>query len=283
MQEVLSKVQAAESVASEQTRLAAQSKLKVRAKSLGFWLALVLFMTTVLEGIVFNHFYFRFILGDYQTVSVPLPYHEQLGENAYVFSSQQRSLALQGLDIKLMTVGFKLKGEHTILNGTIALSDEGNLAKPVFANTFKVAPSDVATHGGNIAQTSGTPYKVLVLSKGHAHSLALSFESINSVVVLTDLILNAAPTYSFSLLRWLGMTALGALLVLILYQRCYALRVCDLDRRSFRLVQALSLGLCLAINWGYSYMLLPSHISPTLLFDYLERGYYQLAKSRCLA
>lgn len=280
MREVLSKVQSADRVVSEETPLAAQSKLKLRAKSLGFWLALVLFMTTVLEGIVFNHFYFRFALGDYQTVTVPLPYHEQLGENAYVFSPQQRSLVLQGLDIKLMTVGFKLKGEHTILNGTIALSDDGNLAKPVFANTFKAAPSDVATHGGNITQTPGSPYKVLVLSKGNAHSVALSFEQINSVVVLTDLTLNVAPTYSFSLLRWLGMTALGALLVLILYKRFYELRVCDLDRRSFRLVQALSLGLCLAINWGYSYMLQPSHISPTLLFDYLERGYYQLGNPK---
>ena len=181
---------------SQQTESAAikQASPEVKAKfGLKFWLLFVVFIVTVLEGIVFNHFYFRFAWGDYQTISVPLPYHEQLGENVYVFSPKQKSLVLQGLDVELMTVGFKLKGEHTLLNGTLALTDDSSIVAPILANKFKVAPSDINTSGLSVSEVSAAPYKFLVRSIGKARSISISFEQLNGVVIVTDLTLNVAP------------------------------------------------------------------------------------------
>lgn len=268
---------------SQQTESAAikQASPEVKAKfGLKFWLFLVVFIATVLEGIVFNHFYFRFAWGDYQTVSVPLPYHEQLGENVYVFSPKQKSLVLQGLDVELMTVGFKLKGEHTLLNGTLALTDDSSIVAPIFANKFKVAPSDINTSGLSVSEVSAAPYKFLVRSIGKARSISISFEQLNGVVILTDLTLNVAPEYYFSWLRWLALTLLGSALVLVWRLRLYRLRVGELSSRSFRLVQGLSLAMCLSVSLGYSYLMLPSHISPNLLFDYTEHGYIYLGNPK---
>lgn len=275
MQAVLSKSQQEESATITQGRSAVK-----RNFGLKFWLFLVIFMATVLEGIVFNHFYFRFAWGDYQTVSAPLPYNEQLGENAYVFSPQQRVLVLEGLDLELMTVGFKLKGEHTLLSGTLALTDDSSIVAPILANKFKVAPSDIYTSGLSVTEVQAAPYKFLVRSNGKAHSITLSFDQLNGGVILTDLTLNVAPEYYFSWIRWLALTLLGTSMILVWRLRLYRLRIGELSTRAFRIVQGLSLALCLTLSLSYSYLLLPSHISPNLLFDYTEHGFIYLGNPK---
>lgn len=240
------------------------------------YLTLVVVLAALLEGVVFNHFYFRFAAGDYQTVSVSLPYNQQLGTNAYVFTPQQKSLVLQGLDLELMTVGFKLKGEHTLLAGTIALTDDASLVTPVLANHFKAAPSDVGAYEGDFARTPAAPYKFLVRSNGKAHSLVVSWEQVRGAVVLSELTLNVAPEWGFSWLRFLGMALLGVALVLVWHKLLYALSIGELRARSWRLVQGLSFTLCLGVSLGYSFLLLPSHISPNLIFDFNEHGFAML-------
>lgn len=237
------------------------------------YLVLAIVLSAFLEGVVFNHFYFRFALGDYQTVSVPLPYNEQLGTNAYVFTPQQKSLVLQGVDLELMTVGFKLKGEHTLLSGTLALTDDASLVTPVRANHYKVAPTDVGAYGGDFARTPAAPYKFLVRSNGKAHSLVVSLENVRGVVILSDLTLNVAPEWGFNWMRFLGMVLLGAAVVLVWRKRWYTVRIGELSARSRHLVQGLSLALCLGVSLSYSYLLLPTHISPNLLFDFNEHGF----------
>lgn len=244
--------------------------------SLRFWLVLIVLVASVLEGVVFNHFYFRFVLGDYQSTSVPLPYNDQLQDNAYVFSSQQPSLSLQGLDVELMTVGFKLKGEHNLIQGSVYLNDASSLVRPIFVNKFKVAPADINFGGSNYAHVEAEPYKLLVRSKGHANALIISLEQLKGAVVLTDLTLNVKPTYYFSFLRWLLMSLLGAAIVVLWRQRLYTLRLEQLNSKSLLMVQTLSLALCLSVSWGFSYLVLPSHISPNLMFDYVEHGYIHL-------
>ena len=243
---------------------------------LKFWLALVVLIVTVLEGVVFNHFYFRFALSEYQTVSVPLPYNEQLGENAYVFSPNQTSLSLQGIDNELMTIGFKLKGEHNLMTGSVYLTDDSSLVRPIFINKFKVAPADINFSGNSYATIEGAPYKLLVRSKGKAHSIAIAFEQLKGAVILTDLTLNVKPEYSFSLLRWFAMITIGAALIALWQKRLYTISLGQLNRKTFRFVQGLSLALCLGISWGFSFLVSPTNISPNLMFDYVEHGYIHL-------
>ncbi len=269
-------LQKEEPVATTSTMQAMPSVLRAWFKGLGWWMGLVLLFATMIEGVVFNHFYFRFAWGDYQTVTVPLPYNEQLRANAYILSPQERSLVLQGLDLELMTVGFKLKGEHTLLNGTLSLTDDSSIVSPILVNKFKVAPADIYTSGQSIEQVQAAPYKLLVRSYGKARALVITFDDLKGQVVLTDLTLNVAPEWSFSLLRWLGMMLLGSALMLVWRKRWYRLRIGDLSARSFRLVQGLSLALSLGVSFGYCYLMLPSHISPNLMFDYIEHGFIHL-------
>ena len=243
-------------------------------RTLRWWIALVVVVATLLEGLVFNHFYFRYALGDYQSATVPLPYHEQLGEPAYVFSPQQKSLVVSGLDVDMMTLGFKLKGEHSLLSGSVSVTDDSSIVNLRPAATFKVAPSEV--QGNDFTRTTAEPVKLLVRGLGQIHSVAISFDKLQGVVVLTDLTLNVKPSYYFSLLRWLTMVLMGSALIGLVRQRWYQLRLGDLSRRGFRIVQGLSLMLCLSLSLGYGYLMLPSHMSPTLTYDYLEHGFAKL-------
>lgn len=261
------------------TSPAAESKYSALRwfKGLGFWITLVVLMATMLEGIVFNHFYFRFALGDYQTVSVPLPYNEQLREHAYIFNPQQRSLSVQGLNLELMTIGFKLKGEHTIINGSLTLTDESSLVIPLSVNKFKVAPADINFSGKDLTNIKAAPYKLLVRSKGKASAFSLSFDDqLKGTVILTDLTLNVKPEFGFNFLRWLALIIIGIALVLLFKKRLYTKRLGQLSRTGFHIVQGLSLSLCLGVSLGYSYLVAPSHISPHLMFDFTEQGFIYL-------
>lgn len=279
MQELVNSAHQAGQTTAQETAIAPEAKAKPWFKGLKFWLVLVLLMATVLEGLVFNHFYFRFALGDYQTVTVPLPFNEQLGENAYVLNPKQKSLTINGLDLELMTVGFKLKGEHTLLKGSIALLDDSSIVIPLVVNHFKVAPSDITLSNGNLANVPANPYKFLVNSKGTAQAVIISFDNIKSGVILSDLTLNTPPAYHFSVLRWLALSLFGAVIVLVWQKRLYQLRLGDLSPRQFRLVQGVSLAVCLGISLSFSYLTLPTHISPTTLFDFVEHGFIKLGNS----
>ena len=273
MAELLSQAAPTQAAPAPQTNAQAASDTKPVTKQLRWWLALIVVVTTLLEGLVFNHFYFRYAWGDYQPVTVDLPYHEQLKEHAYVFSPQQKSLVLSGLDLDMMTLGFKLKGEHSIISGTVSMTDDASIINHRPANMFKVAPADISAHGNDFALTPAEPVKLLVRSVGKAHSVVISLENVQGAVVLTDLTLNVKPTYSFSLLRWLSMVLVGLALLGLVRQRWYQVRLGDLSRKGFRTVQGLSLTLCLALSLGYGYLMAPSHMSPNLTYDYREHGF----------
>ena len=253
-----------------QAQAAFDSK-KVRA--LRWWIALIVVVATLLEGLVCNHFYFRYAWGDYQPVTVDLPYLEQLKEHAYVFSPQQKSLVLSGLDLDMMTLGFKLKGEHSIISGAVNVTDESSIIRPLPTVTFKVAPADISVYDNDFTRTPAAPVKLLVRGQGKIHSVIITLNNVQGAVVLTDLTLNVKPTYSFSLLRWLGLVLVGLAFLGLVRQRWYQLRLGDLSRKGFRLVQGASLALCLALSLGYGYLMLPSHMGPHLTYDYLEKGY----------
>ena len=273
MPELLSTALPAQAAPAPQTNAQADLTTKPATKPLRWWITLIVVIATLLEGLVCNHIYFRYVWGDYQSLTVPLPYHEQLGEPAYVFSPQQKSLVVSGLDVDMMTLGFKLKGEHSLISGTVSMTDDASIINHRPANMFKVAPADISVHGNDFALTPAEPVKLLVRSVGKAHSVVISLDNVQSVVVLTDLTLNIKPTYSFSLLRWSALVFIGLAFLGLVRQRWYQVRLGYLSRKGFRTVQGLSLTLCLTLSLGYGYLMAPSHMSPNLTYDYREHGF----------
>ena len=238
-------------------------------KRMVIWMALALLLATLLEGVVFNHFYFRYHLGSYEAEYVPLPFNEQLGTYAQVVTPQNATLVLNNLDLPLLTVGFKVQGNRELVKGQIFLMDDASLEAPVPGNKFKV-----------VAGGEDRDYRVFILSNGNAHALIFSFSDLRQPLALTEVTLNPDPHYVFNFGRYALMCLLFLAIVWLWQSRWYRLRISNIGRRGFWVVQGVSISCCLAVCLSQFILLHPMNVSTNMMFDFNEHGFVFLGNPK---
>ena len=243
-----------------------KAKAHAKPKTLCLMIALLCSASISLmcEGVLFNHIFFRYHLGDFKTLGVPLPFNEQLQTYAQVVDPKNPQLMIDGFDLPTMTLGFSVVGNRDLLEGRVLLRDDGALVQPVIANSVKVVP------------TSERDYRVLLISNGNAHSVGFSFVGLKAPIAITSITINAEPKYYFNAWRCVLIFAVLALVSTIFTRQLYRLRLQDLSSKGFWGVQALCYGVCLAVSVNFFMALHPSKISSYMLFDFNEHGFAQL-------
>ena len=94
-----------------------KAKAHAKPKTLCLMIALLCsaFISLMCEGVLFNHIFFRYHLGDFKTLGVPLPFNEQLQTYAQVVDPKNPQHMIDGFDLPTMTLGFSVVGNRDLL------------------------------------------------------------------------------------------------------------------------------------------------------------------------
>ena len=218
-----------------------------------------LLVVLMVEGLCFNHLYWRFHMGDYEQLNIPLPVHEKLNRPAHVITKDGAALSINDINRPVMTAAVTLAGADERCELRWLIKDDSSQHAPVPANTVFAVPA------------SERVYNSLVVSNGNAHSLTLTLvNSKSGAAAVTSLVINQPPAYNFSVLRFAGMLAIVWLATVILRLRLYRMTMRTLTRRQFAAGTAFSAAICLTGAMGIFHLTSPHNVSPHLLYSFNE-------------
>lgn len=240
--------------------------LQVTSWPLIVWLVLSALIALLLEGLAFNHFYFRYHLGDYQSQEVNIPYNEAVKGNAVLLDASNKQISINNLNVPLFSVAVSLIAPEYKIEGRVLLTDDSSLVQSVPGNIFAVVPN---------LKTS-TKVASYVKSNGNAHSITVVLDNLKSQALLTSLTLNPEPIYTFYFSRFLLMTLLFGVGAVVFKLKLYTYKLSDLSSRA-RLVLTLgSMGFCLLVAGLMFSIVSPKNLSPELMYDFNEKGFIYL-------
>lgn len=237
--------------------------LQINSWPLTVWLVLCALIALLLEGLAFNHFYFRYHLGDYQVQEVNIPYNEAVKGNAVLLDASNKQISINNLNVPVFSVAVSLIAPEYKIEGRVLLTDDSSLVQSVPGNIFAVVPN---------LKTS-TKVASYVKSNGNAHSITVVLDNLKSQALLTSLTLNPEPIYTFYFSRFLLLTLLFGASAVVFKLKLYIYKLSDLSSRA-RLVLTLgSMGFCLLVAGLMFTVVSPKNLPPDLLYDFTEKGY----------
>lgn len=230
------------------------------------YIGLCVVFALLLESVAFNHFYFRYHLGDYPVRKIEIPGQDNTNIQAFVLDQNNKVFSLNDLDIPLFTVSFDIIAPSNLIEGQITLQDDASLVYFLPGNQFKVGPN------------LKTPTKVstFVISNGNVHALKFRLNNLKTQALISNLTLNSEPEYTFFVSRFLLMALLFSTLVCIFKFKLYRYKLSDLTPRVKLVLSLGSFAVCVVLAMLIFSIVSPKSLPPDLKFDFNERGFVLL-------